>query len=124
MSKAKLNTLESLDGTVSVDVKDIVDVQPIGVGQTWQDMTAMRVLGTTYTNNTTQPIVVNFKGYNPSSAGRIEMYVGPHRLVDIEIITKNKWTWASVIVPAGETYRVILPGADHYWRWHELRETP
>jgi len=31
----------------------------IGVGQTWQDITASRALGTTYTNSTGKPIVVN-----------------------------------------------------------------
>ena len=32
------------------------DLKEIGVGQTWQDLTASRVLGTTYTNSTGKPI--------------------------------------------------------------------
>lgn len=32
------------------------DLKEIGVGQTWQDLTASRVAGTTYTNSTGKPI--------------------------------------------------------------------
>jgi hypothetical protein len=33
-------------------------ILPIGVGQTWQDMTGSRAIGTTYTNSTGRPIYV------------------------------------------------------------------
>ena len=33
-------------------------VLPLGVGQTWQDMTGSRAIGTTYTNSTGRPIYV------------------------------------------------------------------
>jgi hypothetical protein len=33
-------------------------VIPLGVGQTWQDMTGSRAIGTTYTNSTGRPIYV------------------------------------------------------------------
>lgn len=38
------------------------DLKEIGVGQTWQDVTASRVLGTTYTNSTGKPIFVSVTG--------------------------------------------------------------
>ncbi len=37
------------------------DLKEIGVGQTWQDVTASRVAGTTYTNSTGRPIYINIK---------------------------------------------------------------
>ena len=35
------------------------DLKEIGVGQTWQDVTASRVAGITYTNSTGKPISVS-----------------------------------------------------------------
>ena len=41
----------------------ILNDRDFGVGQTWKDLTASRVLGTTYTNTTGKPIVVCVRGY-------------------------------------------------------------
>jgi hypothetical protein len=40
------------------------EVIPVGVGQTWQDVTATRTTGVTYTNSTGRPIFVVFAFYN------------------------------------------------------------
>lgn len=90
----------------------------LGVGQTWQDVTGSRSSGTTYTNNTGRPIMVNI--LSGSVANRLtECYVG-------SVLVAKSRTWnefaqditSSFIVPAGETYRVV---STNIAAWAELR---
>jgi hypothetical protein len=84
----------------------------IGVGQTWQDMSASRDWNVTYTNTTGRPIVVFTKGINSSDS---------HLLVD-----DVAFDWAMnsaelgagiIIVPTGSTYKALSVIAV----WMELR---
>jgi hypothetical protein len=91
----------------------------IGVGQTWQDVKASRVSGTTYTNSTGKPIGVSF---STSFNGPNDTIV----IVDsIEIwrfgIRDNYSTSTGTffIVPNGNTYSITAPGGIR--NWAELR---
>ena len=58
MSKCKVNSIENVSGTATFTVDEVramLDAGSIGVGQTWQDVTGSRVVGTTYTVTVTSP---------------------------------------------------------------------
>jgi hypothetical protein len=94
----------------------------IGVGQTWQNLTASRVTGTTYTNSTGKPIQVNVvmgnfidaavnmvltvDGLNVSTFGYGRAGVGD-----------NGNGTCTAIVPNGSTY--VVTGT--WSNWYELR---
>lgn len=81
----------------------------LGVGQTWQDVTASRVSGTTYTNTTGQPIMVHV-GF---SNGNVTAVVG-----GVTIATTSYA--AAFVVPSGTTYTVTLASTTNV-KWAELR---
>lgn len=101
----------------SADVRQGVAALAIGVGQTWQDMTASRSIGTTYQNTTGRPIqvvmVTNYSGGNPqvSPDGTTWMNVG--------VGGSQESIQTYVIVPNGWRYR--LNGAANIAHWMELR---
>ena len=51
-------TIDNINGKVISSSPVATESQVIGVGQTWQDVTASRVIGVTYTNATGKPIEV------------------------------------------------------------------
>jgi hypothetical protein len=75
--------------------------QVIGVGQTWQDVTASRAVGVTYTNTTGKPIVVVFEG-SSSTSGR-KIYLNGVAVVSISAANINQSY--VLIVPNGYTYK-------------------
>lgn len=100
------------DRTVALDtmLSDIeakantADLKEIGVGQTWQDVTASRSLDTTYTNTTGKPIVVQISCTN-TQGGKIVVNGVTVGLV-INTFTGSVQAFASAIVPNGATYRI------------------
>lgn len=85
----------------------------IGVGQTWQDVTGSRVLGTTYTNSTGKPIQVLFNGSLDASTLTING-------TGYGMNDGTAFAFISFIVPNGGTYS--LSGASStVTRWLELR---
>ena len=83
----------------------------LGVGQTWQDMTASRSAGVIYTNTTGKPIFVKVVVTNTVNA---TSYVD-----NIGICNHNTQTDFTVIVPNGSTY--VLAGNVTFYNWSELR---
>ena len=66
------------DGKVTLT--PTTEMTPIGVGQTWQDVTANRSMNTTYTNTTGRPIMVSARsavddGYSQLTVGGIVLAV-------------------------------------------------
>jgi hypothetical protein len=97
---------------------------PIGVGQTWQDLTASRALSTTYTNSTGRPIQVSVTATSTSS-GSIDLQLtvggvlaGRQYQVPPGGFTAVGTVYA--IVPAGNTYSCTGSGAASF-TWQELR---
>lgn len=91
----------------------------IGSGQTWQDVTASRVSGTTYTNSTSTPIQLAITTYKVGNSPT-NFYIGGVRVGFTNAIGTNEvgnWTVSSFIVPVGSSYRVD-GGFD---LWVELR---
>lgn len=95
--------------------------QGLGVGQAWQDVTAQRALGVTYTNNTAKPILV-FIGLQTSQIpGQIFI------VLDGIVQGFRLYAWdatVTFVVPPGGTY--VLSGYVQFCgvcgnRWLELR---
>jgi hypothetical protein len=96
----------------------------IGVGQTWQNVAGSRASGTTYTNSTGKPIMVNAGSTTTGVAtSGISATVGGVKVV--EFLTRGDSGWpirhtASFIVPNGNSYVVtITSGTLNFWA--ELR---
>jgi len=98
------------DGT---NVIEAVDTTEIGSNQTWQDVTASRANGVTYTNTTGRPIQANLIFYN--TAGNKTMTIAGNT---ITVATGGQYNNTTVIVPNGATY--IQNGLDAN-NWNELR---
>lgn len=87
-------------------------------GQTWQNVTGSRALGTNYTNSTGKPITVAFSGQ--SSAGNGTVYVN-----SVTIFSgQGRSTYYNglpifFIVPPGGVYQIT--GWDGVSNWSELR---
>lgn len=83
---------------------------PIGVGQTWQDVTASRSSGTSYQNTTGKPIMVNITGGN-----------------SLRVLTSTNGSSWSYATAADYTHSLIIPTNSYYKTessvtfWAELR---
>tara|TARA_R110000787_G_scaffold69971_2_gene155502 strand:- start:45 stop:719 length:675 start_codon:yes stop_codon:yes gene_type:complete len=120
--QAGTGTTESLVSPAKVKASIIANVpDPIGVGQTWQDMSASRSVGTSYRNTTGRPIMVSICTNNVNRQ-------------NFQVSTNNS-TWVTVGALAGygnigdeKSSQIIVPDA-HYYRasggslsiWAELR---
>jgi phage-related tail fiber protein len=104
------NTLTSTSTSQALTVAQgkVLNDQAFGVGQTWQDVKANRVTGTTYANTTGKPILVVVNTYDGTSIvdGVTLRYKGND--------TEGDW---SFIVPSGSTYSVT----GNIRSWAELR---
>ena len=102
------------------------NLNPIGVGQTWVDLTDSRAFDTDYTNNTGRPIMVNAapKGYEVTGSEKIAAYVDGVLVYAVQGATERGNHYqtynVSFIVPAGATYRIV--GLNRaLFHWAELR---
>jgi hypothetical protein len=97
----------------------------IGVNQTWQDVTASRALGTTYTNSTGKPILITITLYSTTSNANpvLNLYVnGVIRQIG-GCYGSNTYFPFVTICANGDTYSVTSTGTGTYNlnRWMELR---
>jgi hypothetical protein len=89
----------------------------LGIGQTWQDLTASRAIGNSYTNSTSKPITIKVTGVNPSAYNFVFTIDG---LVITGIGAGGATTSSdTVVVPPGATYSVS--GITSLTKWYELR---
>ena len=102
----------------------------IGVGQTWQDLTASRSLTTSYQNSTGKPIEVNVSTTNNSSAlSQINLQVSVDNATWINVGIVDTYNFAnnrelSAIIPNAVYYRVIVSSGSNTTPisvWSELR---
>lgn len=89
-------------------------VQPLGVGQTWQDVSASRVAGTTYTNTTGRPIFVSILSQVNTNTTIVVNGVN----VSAANPGASNRSGMSAIVPSGGTYSTASYQAGN---WAELR---
>ena len=88
------------------------------MGQTWQNVTASRSAGVTYTNNTGKPITVAVMS-NTSAFARVLIYQNGIGTVLSSFEKASGTTGTSLLIPNGVTYKVaVLPSVS---RWQELR---
>ena len=89
----------------------------LGVDQTWQDLTASRSLGATYTNSTGKPIMV-FVTKNNINNNRWMFYINGVSIGHVNGYGADNST--SIIIPNGSTYMAdTLAGS--LVKWMELR---
>lgn len=113
--------VEAADVNTKLSLKaNTADLKEIGVGQTWQNVTANRIAGVTYTNTTGKPIVVS--AYTFAAGGDTGTQV---LYVDGLAVSQSQYyvgTTASGtrqvlgIVPSGSKYSV-----NSFGYWFELR---
>lgn len=88
----------------------------IGVNQTWQNVTASRVSGITYTNTTGKPIYIQITD-SASSGNNGTIHINGALVAAITEGADSNQTFG-VIVPNGNTYVVSLVSINY---WLELR---
>lgn len=107
-----------IDNTKFATAKGLKDagLWPLGVGQSWQNVTASRATGTVYTNSTGRSIVIAFSG---SGADYCAITVGGVSVGVNDFLTETGVYTLFAIVPAGATYTVT--GGVPKINWAELR---
>jgi hypothetical protein len=95
-------------------------MQSFGYGQTWQDVTGSRVLGTTYYNTTGKPIQVQIRGVSPAGAtAGLSLSINGVAMPFSSQISSNP-TYTGGIVPPGGSYVGNANGCT-LGSWVELR---
>ena len=110
--------------TGSLTAGSYVGVPSVGVGQTWQAVT--RISGTTYTNSTGKPIMVNaFDGYSANLTGYQTLQITVDGVTVATnrqyLATENGSCFVSAIVPSGSSYVVTISGSFTALTVRELR---
>jgi hypothetical protein len=90
----------------------------LGLGQTWQDLTTSRVLGTTYTNTTGKPIQVSININVTVTNTVIKLTVNGLVIVNTQLV--GDIGCVSAIIPIGGTY-VTSSVNNALVSWFELR---
>lgn len=116
-STSTLKALTAAQGKVLAD-------RDFGINQTWQNMTASRVLDTYYYNTTGRPIAVVVHGQPSNYAERLSLVVGGIVVCDQSIDGEDSETNVVVsgIIPVEESYYVSTTAlSTTIDRWVELR---
>ena len=92
-----------------------------GVGKTWQDMSASRALGTTYTNNSGGPIEVIVSANSTTASALMTATLGGLSVQGPAQATPGINASMSFTVPNGVTYSVSMVGSTTLAAWAELR---
>jgi hypothetical protein len=95
----------------------------LGYNQTWQDVTASRASGTTYTNSTGKPIQVNVAGDCSSGSAILYLTVGGVLISGGQVTNiANQTAQVGAIIPPGATYVLsVSTGTVTPTYWSELR---
>lgn len=91
----------------------------LGVGQTWQNVTASRVSRQTYTNNTGKPIQVVISVFSAGKAESNVLNVGGVTLLDGDLGMSGMISTQSFVVPSGVSYSFTT--TSQIRSWSELR---
>lgn len=105
----------SFDGSGNIAIA----TEGLGVGQTWQNLTASRSLATTYTNSTGKPIMVSVT-WEQSNQGEMTLTVGGLAVDRGRQNQVGGGAAVQAIIPTGATYSVTSTG-NSIVNWMELR---
>ncbi len=97
----------------------------IGIGQSWQDVTAQRQIGVTYTNTTGRPIALSVTLQAASFGGAVDIKLS----VNGEIVSQQYLSGANStpalstfwILREGDTYSLTAQSSGNLIKWLELR---
>lgn len=90
---------------------------PLGQGQTWQDVTASRSVGTTYTNSTGRPIAIFINFTDVGTTGNMIIDGLNFGLLDNGSTSRQQI--GGIVIPASSTYSIT--GVATVNKWMELR---
>lgn len=111
----------SFNGSADMSVDASTLNSLIGVGQTWQNVTASRTLSTQYTNSTGKPIIVSI-GITTAAAGNMTIIVnGVSTTLQGTTVSSGQGIGCITIVPNGSTYQCNASGTPSLNIWSELR---
>jgi hypothetical protein len=108
-------TLQAVTGTVALTS------QVIGQGQTTAAYTGSRTLGTTYTNSTSNTIVVYVSISNSVSSPITLSYISGQLVQGSASPTAGTYYSIVLVVPAGATYSASMNGTPTLQQWVETR---
>lgn len=97
-------------------------VVPLGIGQTWTNVTASRALGTTYTNTTGRPIEILIAWQSNVQYTLLNFTLNGSLFAVSRNPNPNGTNWyyaLSVVIPNGVTY--MASGGNALQEWFELR---
>jgi len=117
-------TQASGDNSTKLATTAFVTGQDLGVGQTWQDMTASRTVGVTYTNTTGKPITVCLSIDISGAAGALYRAAVSGIVVWDTKASSAYQDYVNIflIIPTGGTYSVTqTAGTYAIMIWTELR---
>lgn len=117
-----LTSVSTAQAATAAQAKALND-KMLGVGQAWQDVTASRVVGATYTNSTGRPIQLLISCSDTAGQVDAEFYVNGSLILTQKYDFSRSYgtTNISVIIPSGSTYRLTLSGGAAIVKWSELR---
>ncbi|MHB2082152.1 hypothetical protein [Pseudomonas asiatica] len=100
----------------------VQEFTPLGVAQTWQDVTASRAFDTTYTNTTGRPIQVSINTRDPSTGNlAASLFVNGVKIAYYYMSSGSQSTLTAVI-PPDATYKLTRDDTnDVIMVWAELR---
>lgn len=110
-------------GTATTAAHAVRYDQAMGLGQTLQDVTASRALGTAYTNGTTKPITVMVSATSAAVGGTLTVTMGAIVVWGSTASAVGYISAATFVVPVGVSYTVAMGGggAPTVKTWIELR---
>ena len=113
------NTLTSTSTTQALTAAQgkVLNDQAFGVGQTWQDVTASRALGTTYTNSTGKPIQVSVVVRDSGSVADLYFFVNGVSVVRMPDLAGGAagFQQLTITVPSTQTYSLETANLLHAW---------
>lgn len=111
-------TIDNINGKVISSSPVATESQVIGVGQSYQNLTGSRVIGTTYTNSSGKAIGVYIVGTS-ASPYNLTLTVNGTAVPQAGYGSGGVNTGGNWIVPQGATY--TLSGITSLASWHEFR---
>ena len=124
VSSGAVGTTQS-NGDNSTKISTTAYVQNMGLGlsQTWQDVTASRASGVTYTNSTGKPIQVNVAGICTNGSAILYLTISGVAISGGQVTNiANQTAQVGAIIPPGATYVLsVSVGTVTPTYWSELR---
>lgn len=100
---------------------DSLTHQGIGVKQTWQDVTASRSVGVTYTNTTGKPIYLSVLASTTAAPGTIKLTIDGIKYLGGNSVDRTGYpVGVCGLIPNASTYEVYITSSS-IDKWAELR---